>query len=321
MVYLFFATPLLILDLRYVSPRCFLLVLTPNSDFRPPNSGDNLLTELYIKIKIMIGKQVKGSSFGNALKYVEGKEDSRQIGTNMAGRNTQELTTEFRIAQNLNYSVTKPVFHCSLSTPPDEELTDEEWLDISKDYLDEMGFNNSQYVVYKHNDTDHHHVHIIANRVSLSGQTVDDSWDYPRSEVVIQKIAEKYHLKQRNKQQKLKKAPKTGEIRQARRTGKVPIRSRLQKAIDSVTGKDKMSLDEFREMLAQQQIQTRVSYSQNGKIQGISYKLDDIAFSGHQLGKAYSLNGLNKYKGVITEQDWKKSPQSRRIEQEEEWER
>lgn len=267
----------------------------------------------------MIGKQVKGSSFGNALKYVQDKKDSHQIGTNMAGRNAQELTAEFRMVQNLNYRVNKPVFHCSLSTPTDEELSDEEWLDISKDYLEEMGFNNSQYVVYKHNDTNHHHVHIIANRVSLSGQTVNDSWDYPRSEVVIQKIAEKYHLKQVSKEKRLKKAPKTGEIRQGKRTGKQPIRTRLQKAIDSVTGKSKMSLDEFREKLAQQQIQTRISYSQNGKIQGISYKLDDIAFSGHQLGKAYSLNGLNKYKSVIHERDLKKSPQGRRIEQE--WER
>lgn len=251
----------------------------------------------------MIAKQVKGSSFGKALKYVESKDGSRLIGTNMTGRNTRELAEEFRIVQNLNYRVTRPVYHCSLSNHPDEKLSDKQWLNIALDYLKEMDFNQNQYVVYRHNDTNHEHVHIIANRVKLDGFTVNDSWDYPRSEVVIQKIAEKYNLKQVNREKKERKAPTTGEMRRARRTGKKPIRTQLQTAIDSITSKakGKITLDELVEKLAQEQIEARISYNQGGEIQGISYKLDNIAFSGYQLGRGYTINGLQKYKGVVTE--------------------
>ncbi|WP_366519929.1 relaxase/mobilization nuclease domain-containing protein [Halodesulfovibrio sp.] len=38
-----------------------------------------------------------------------------------------------------------------------------------------MGFSNSQYVVVRHNDTEHDHIHIIANRVSMDGAVVSES--------------------------------------------------------------------------------------------------------------------------------------------------
>lgn len=251
----------------------------------------------------MIAKQIKGSSFSQALKYVEGKKGSRQIGTNMSGRNPRELAAEFRIAQHLNYRVNKPVYHCSLSIHPEEKLSDQQWLSIAQDYLRGMKFNHNQYVVYRHQDTDHEHIHIIANRVGLDGKTVSDSWDYLRSEQVIQQLAQKYGLSQVPlSQSQRKKAPTTGEIRRTQRTGEKPIRTQLQAAIDSFTTKTnkKITLDELVEKLAEKGIETRISYSQEGEMRGISYKLDDLAFSGYQLGQAYTINGLQKYQNVVT---------------------
>ena len=249
----------------------------------------------------MIAKQVKGSNFFKVLKYVHQKQGSRRIGGNMAGNNPMALAEEFRRSQQLNYRVTNAVYHCSLSIAPTEKLSDLEWMKIAEEYLTGMKFDKSQYVVYRHQDREHEHIHIIASRIGLDGKTVSDSWDYPRSEKVIRELIPKYGLSQVGfSQEQLRKAPTTGEIRRSKRTGEQPIRTRLQDTIDSVT-KDLTTINDLVEKLASKGVETRINLTQEQKIRGISYKLDGIAFSGRKLGKAYTVSGLQKYKNVVAQ--------------------
>ena len=57
--------------------------------------------------------------------------------------------------------VEKPVVHISLNPHPDDMLTDTELQDIAREYLEKMGFGNQPYMVYKHEDIDRHHLHIV----------------------------------------------------------------------------------------------------------------------------------------------------------------
>jgi hypothetical protein len=134
----------------------------------------------------VIAKQVLGSNFTGVLSYVSGKEGAQHIGGNMAGQSPSELVAEFRISRDLNFRVKKCVYHATLSVAPEEELSDRNWNKIADAYTKGMGFHGSQYVVYRHTDTHHHHIHIIASRIRITdGSTVSDAWNYRRSEVLV----------------------------------------------------------------------------------------------------------------------------------------
>lgn len=142
----------------------------------------------------MISKQTKGKGFRGALDYLlgVGKEHSGRgaiIGGNMAGRAARELAHEFGQLRKLRPSLGRAVSHFSLSLPPDDRRPDDaEWAAIAQRFIQEMGFVDCPYVVVRHDDTDHFHIHILASRINLSGGVVSDRNDYRRAEAIVRRI-------------------------------------------------------------------------------------------------------------------------------------
>jgi hypothetical protein len=256
----------------------------------------------------MIGKHIKGKSFRGLLNYLFSKEGARQIGGNMEGTNPRELAAEFGISRRLNPKVGRAVYHASLSLPHNESLNDDTWDEIAQKYLQAMGFTMNQYIVVRHTDRTHDHAHIAASRIQLDGTTVSDRWDNPRSEIIIRKLEKEYNLQSvQPSWEKDKHSPTTGERRQLARTGKESVRVKLQRSLDEATH-DRPTMPELIERAQQQGINVCVGYTRTGKVKGISYQLDGVAFSGTHLGKAYTFPGLQKHRGVsyIPKQDDKR---------------
>ncbi|MEO1209733.1 MAG: relaxase/mobilization nuclease domain-containing protein [Cyanobacteria bacterium J06638_20] len=247
----------------------------------------------------MIGKQVKGESFRGVLNYLHQKEKAQLIGGNMAGQTPRILAAEFGIARELNPRLNKAVYHASLSLPKKEQLDSNRWNVIAEDYVKGMGFEGSQYVVYRHGDRDHDHVHIVASRIRVTdGSTVSDSWDYVRSEKLIRSLEKQYDLTPAPpSQSKERKAPKTGELRRFWRTQEPGVRGTLLATIDQASAGEP-TVPQFMEQLKDSGINARVKITRTGKARGISYELNGIAYSGTKLGKAYTFPGLQKHRGV-----------------------
>jgi hypothetical protein len=237
----------------------------------------------------MIAKQVQGANFGKVLNYVHHKSEARLIGSNMVGKDPESLADEFRIASDLRKQVTKCVYHASLSVSSSEELSDRRWVEISRAYLEGMKFTGNQYAIYRHTDTEHDHIHIVANRINITdGSVVSDSWQYRRAEVLVRQLEEQFQLSPTPcSWNKRKRSLTTGEIRKERRTGEINTRSQLQALIQQALN-DSFSLNEFIERLTAQNISVRLRKSDEGKIEGISYGLNGVAFQGRQLGQDYS---------------------------------
>ncbi len=100
----------------------------------------------------MIGKQAKGKGFRGLLEYLESKEEAEIIGSNMLGSDARSLAAEFKVSRQLNPRLNKAVYHCSLSLPHHENLSNKQWLSFCQDYLEGMGFDDNQYVIYRHSD-------------------------------------------------------------------------------------------------------------------------------------------------------------------------
>ena len=258
----------------------------------------------------MIGKQKKGRGFRGLLDYVEQDSDDTLIGGNMFGQNARELAKEFKISRQLNPEVERAVYHVSLSAAPDDCIDKELWKEIAQKYLEKMGFDSNQYAIYRHSNTDNDHIHIVASRIRLdSGKVVHDGWDYLRSEKVLREIEKDYDLFQVKSREKQQKAVSTGQVKRIEReqqeyeSGKrqtppeKSIKQKLQQAINKAT-LDKPTLPLMIARLQIKGIEVRAGFTRTGKSKGISYYIDEQAFSGTNLGAAYTFNGLQKHRGV-----------------------
>jgi len=242
----------------------------------------------------MIGKIVKGSSFGKVLAYLHAKEGAVLIGGNMEGKNPTQLAEEFSRSKALNPDLKKPVCHISLSVAMHEAQSEEQWQAIASDYMEGMGFGNCQYVIYQHHDQKHDHIHIVANRTCLlDGKTVDDSWDFRRTESLLRKLETTYNLQPvQSSWEKGKRSPTTGESRFTERTGDPSVRTKLQQILDEAIAPN-LEMPQFIEAIQQQGAAIKL-YRKSTGFTGISYALDGLTFSGTQLGRDFTFPGLQK---------------------------
>lgn len=252
-----------------------------------------------MKAKIMN----RGAGFRGVLDYAY-KSTAVVIGGNMSGTNARDLATEFGVARQMRPDVDKPVWHCSLSLPAGEKISDEKWLKIADKFMKDMEFTSlNQYHFVKHEDTDKQHIHIIANRVGLDGSLWYGKREALKAIDITQKLEKEFGLvatvglENKNGKKSLTK----GEIEMSLRTGDAPAKQILQNTIDTALN-GKQSIFAFIEKLENAGIKAIPNVAKTGKMNGFSFEIDGIYFKGSQLGKKYSWNELIK-KGVIYEQD------------------
>jgi hypothetical protein len=251
----------------------------------------------------MIAKAIKGKGFRGALEYDLSKEQGRLIDTNMEGSGPRELAKEFGEIRKLRPNLGKAVLHVSLSAAPGEHLTDAQWIEIGQRYLHGMGLDENQYLITRHNDTEHEHIHLLVNRVRFDGEVASDSHDYRRHEVLMRAIERDYALQAvRPSIDAVRHAATKGEIEEGLRTGVASTRQRLQQLCDGAVAASR-SYSDYAERLEVAGVElVPVTQLDDAKLSGLSYRLDGVMMKGSDLGKGYSPAGLAK-RGVKYEKD------------------
>jgi len=260
----------------------------------------------------MIGKTVKGNGFSGVLRYVFEKPEAQYIGGNMVSSTPKSLACEFRAIASHNRRVQRPVAHIALSPSPEEELSDLKALDFAMTYLDKIGFGDCQWVLVRHSDTQtgdgrpRPHFHIVANRVKSTDYKVVRDWrDYRRSLVAIRELEKEFGLIQVQPSWEYERtAPSYGQLKKALReqSASKPVKIQLQKAID-VAALDNPTMPELIQKLKGKGVKAQVQFQSTGRVQGLTYSMYGITFSGTKLGKAYTFPGLMKYLCVTYEPD------------------
>jgi len=246
----------------------------------------------------MIAKQIKGKDFYGVLAYNEKKVEQgigSLLDTNISYGKTIDMTQEFNIVRQLRPRLGKAVYHVSLNLPYEDTLSDKQFATLGMDYLKGMGFDDNQYIMYRHKDQEHEHIHIIANRVKFSGELVSDSKDYERSERLVRKLELNYSLSQLEDNKLTRKATITQkEIEKAFRTGKPPMKLTLQYHLENSISNSKNTTEFIRE-LNTRNISPKFNVSKStGRVTGISFRHKGIIYKGSSLGRHYSWNNIIK---------------------------
>lgn len=155
----------------------------------------------------MIAKIGKGENMWGALTYNQQKVDNE----NGAVLFTNKIPDLWERPYSVNFfrkyfepyliannKTEKPVRHISLNPDPDDRVDDSTYREMAQQYMQEMGYANQPYVVFKHTDIDRSHIHIVTTCVQLDGKKIPDNYDHHRSMDACRKIEKQYNLKAAN---------------------------------------------------------------------------------------------------------------------------
>lgn len=151
----------------------------------------------------MIAKIGRGSKIYGALLYNHTKvlEDNGQIlhmnnmlETPDGSYTTGQLLASFVPYLAANKNTEKTAIHISLNPDPNDIVSDEDFINIANEYMSKMGYANQPYVVFKHNDIDRTHIHIVSTTVDEHGIKISDVFEKKRSMEICRQIEKNYSL-------------------------------------------------------------------------------------------------------------------------------
>lgn len=101
-----------------------------------------------------------------------------------------------------HYRTEKPVIHISLNPHPDDVLEDGQLAGIGREYMEKLGYGNQPFLIFKHEDIDRHHIHIVSLRVDSEGKKISDRFEHRRSKEITEQLEQKYGLRPAEGQKK-----------------------------------------------------------------------------------------------------------------------
>jgi hypothetical protein len=239
----------------------------------------------------MIGRIFEaGRSFRQACHYVS-KDLERAIVLETEGvrqRNYKQMADDFELQHRLRPEKEKPVFHAVVSFATGENPEDEKLVQLSREFMEGIGMTNTQAAYFKHIDTTHVHVHIVANRVSNSGEIIGEGMICERGIRTAREVTRKYALQTEEKKN-------MALINREALHGVAAKRYRLYEAI-----RDELpacrQLEDLERRLLERGITTRYRLDPaTGARVGVSFRIENHAFKGSQVDNDFSIRGLERH--------------------------
>lgn len=249
-------------------------------------------------------KVTRGRGFRGALDYAfdegakaTGDKNAELVGGTMSGTDPRMLAAEFGHTRRLRKDVTRPVWHCSLALPVGDRLSSQRWEDVAADFMQRMGFPpDTQWVAVRHQDTDYDHIHIIASRVSLSGQVWYGQHEAFKAIAVAQELEREHGLTITQGlygEAKPIASLTQAEVEMSLASGREPPKQVLQRLVAAAAA-GKPTVVEFTDRLAAVGVSVLPNLASTGRLSGFSFEYQGVAFKGSKLGKAYGWPGLQK---------------------------
>lgn len=237
----------------------------------------------------MIAKIVLGSSFSRVVDYMLDKEKSAEIvdSNGVRTRDKDSIIDSFLTQQEMNPKIKCPVYHISLdfSSQDKDKLSNERMAEVAREYMEKMNITNTQYVIIRHYDKEHPHIHLCINRINNEGKLISDKNDRYRSE----KICKELTLKNDLYYAKGKERVKTHRLKEPDRT-KYQIYDALKQAMPKSS-----NWSDLQSELTRKDIELSFKYKgKTNEIQGIIFSKNGFSFSGSKIDRSFSYSKINQ---------------------------
>ena len=140
-----------------------------------------------------------GGTLGYNFKKVEKGEASILLAAELyqdrEGRYTMEdVIADIEALIPKNCRTKKTVFHCSLNPHPDDKISDEQLVQVAREYMEALGYGKQPYIVFKHNDIAREHIHIVSLRINGEGKKINDKFEKRRSKKITDALEKRFGL-------------------------------------------------------------------------------------------------------------------------------
>jgi hypothetical protein len=256
----------------------------------------------------MTANMIKGKGFRGALKYNLDKVDKKVaevLDHNFARLSEKAILKEVQMIKVLRPNLQKFFYHTSINFPYEEKLSNDLMKQIGLDYLDSSGFNQHQYIMFRHNDADHPHLHILVNRIGYDGNVMSDSNDYARCEKVLRELEKKYNLTQVVSSRQAKERGMTkNELEMMKRTNTPSEKMAMQTILRGVLeSKSRMTTNEFISKLRAKGVDVLFNQASTGYVSGISYGYKGMIVKGAKLGNDFKWSAIKNKINYEQERD------------------
>ncbi|SMD01206.1 relaxase/mobilization nuclease domain-containing protein [Pedobacter nyackensis] len=230
----------------------------------------------------MVARIISGRSIRGAINYNEQKVEQHKATFLMAENylketyrlNPMEKLFVLQHRAKLNERVKTNCVHISLNFETNEKISAEKMQEIAKDYMQQIGFATQPYLIYKHEDANHPHMHIVTTNIQADGNRISlHNLGRDLSEKARQEIELKYGLIQAKGHGKDQDIP-TINLRD------------LKKAI---YGKD-----ETKKVITQivNTVVQKYNYSSLAELNAVLSRFNILADRGHEKSAMYNQQGL-----------------------------
>jgi hypothetical protein len=159
----------------------------------------------------MVTKIASGSSLYSALAYNHQKVKEGHAKVLLVNNMIEPPNGNFEIGictqsfepyLQANKRTENPIIHISINPDPTDKLNDEQFSEIAQEYMQKLGYGNQPFIVYKHEDIDRHHLHIVSVKVDETGKMIRDNFQHRLSMRICRELEKKYGLVRANEKQK-----------------------------------------------------------------------------------------------------------------------
>lgn len=159
----------------------------------------------------MVAKIASGSSLYSALTYNHQKVREGHAKVLLVNNMIEPpngnfgigiCTTSFAPYLHANKRTENPIIHISLNPDPNDKLDDEKFSEIAQEYMQKLGYGNQPFIVYKHEDIDRHHLHIVSVKVDETGKMIRDNFQHRLSMRICRELEKKHSLIPANEKEK-----------------------------------------------------------------------------------------------------------------------
>lgn len=235
----------------------------------------------------MIAKNIKGKSFKGCVNYVMNDTAELLEAEGVWVDSAKDMIRSFAMQRSGRKEIKQPVGHIPISFSPEDKgkMTNDFMLQLAKEYMQEMGIKNTQYIIVRHHNTDNAHLHIVYNRINNDLKLISVNHDYKRNIKTCKKLKDKYNLtygkgKEKVNREKLDNPDK--------------VKYYIYDAIKSVLSTCKHPAD-LRFALQKFGIEIDYKFKRTTReIEGVSFRYDNIAFKGSEIDRKFSFGNLKK---------------------------
>lgn len=133
-------------------------------------------------------------------KYNEGKREegtAQLLLSNVAAASGEDLEAVMNhfAYQAKTRNLKNRFCHLKISlSPKDSAISNHKFEQLGLRVLDELGYNNNAFAIYRHLDTDHPHLHVVLSRVDFNGKLVSDSYDGLKAKRIERELVDEFEL-------------------------------------------------------------------------------------------------------------------------------